>query len=255
MRKFKSLDDFRDWADKNNIKYEIQYEFSTDTEPGKVISYSYKPGESIKNDDSIIVKVSTGKKVEVPNLKGLTKNEAIKKLKAVGLNYNFVTKSSDSVKEGEVMAQSMSAGSEVGKNSTITVTISSGKSTVQKKESSNNTNKNNSSNKNSNTNNNSNSNSNNNNNQNNNPAPAPDPTPTCNTCKVGRDINNIFSTYSSFNEVRSALNSYFSSKCPGISVSVVGVESAGSSGGYVGGISPGDTLSSCGGPYSIQIAK
>ena len=241
MKKFKSLDSFRAWADKYSIKYEIQYEFSNTVGIGEVISYSYKPGDVIKNNDSIIVKVSDGKKIEVPNLKGLTKAEAIKKLKAVGLSYNFVTKSSDTVQEGKVISQSMSAGSSVSKNSTITVTISSGKST-QKKETSHNNNNNN----------NNNSNNNNNNNNNNNPTP---PTPTCNTCVVGRDMYNIFSNYSGFNEVRSALNSYFSSKCPGVKISIVGVDDAGSSGGYVGGIKPGDTLNSCGGTYTIQIAK
>ena len=239
MKKFKNLDDFRAWADKYSIKYEIQYEFSNTVNIGEVISYSYKPGETIKNDDTIIVKVSDGKKIEVPNLKGLTKAEAIKKLKAVGLNYNFVTKSSDSVEAGKVISQSMSAGSEVSRNSTITVTISSGKNTQKKETTPNNNNNNN---------------SNNNSGGNNNPTPPP-PTPSCNTCQVGRDLNNVFINNSGFNEVKSALYGYFSSRCPGVSISVVGVDDAGSSGGYVGGIKPGDTLSTCGGTYTIRIAK
>ena len=234
MKNFKNLDAFREWADKYSIKYEIQYEFSNTVNIGEVISYSYKPGETIKNNDSIIVKVSDGKKIEVPNLKGLTKAEAIKKLKAVGLNYNFVNKSSDTVESGKVISQSMSAGSEVSRNATITVTISSGKSTTQKKESTQNKP---------------------NTNNNTNPTPVTPPTPTCNTCSVGRDIYNVFNNYSGFNEVRSALYGYFSSKCPGVKVSVVGVDDAGASGGYVGGIKPGDTLSTCGGTYTIQIAK
>ena len=127
----------------------------------------------------------------------------------------------------------MSAGSEVSRNATITVTISSGKSTTQKKESTQNKP---------------------NTNNNTNPTPVTPP-PTCNTCSVGRDIYNVFNNYSGFNEVRSALYGYFSSKCPGVKVSVVGVDDAGASGGYVGGIKPGDTLSTCGGTYTIQIAK
>ena len=239
MKKFKNLDDFRAWADKYSIKYEIQYEFSNTVNIGEVISYSYKPGETIKNDDTIIVKVSDGKKIEVPNLKGLTKAEAIKKLKAVGLNYNFVTKSSDSVEAGKVISQSMSAGSEVSRNSTITVTISSGKNTQKKEVTP------------------SNPGNNNNNNKNNyNPPPVTPPTPSCTTCTIDRGLYTVFNNNSGFNAVSSALYGYFASKCPGVKINVVGVEDTGKfSGSYVGGIKPNDTLSSCGGTYTIQIAK
>ena len=238
MKKFKNLDDFRAWADKYSIKYEIQYEFSNTVNIGEVISYSYKPGETIKNDDTIIVKVSDGKKIEVPNLKGLTKAEAIKKLKAVGLNYNFVTKSSDSVEAGKVISQSMSAGSEVSRNSTITVTISSGKNTQKKEVTP------------------SNPSNNNNNNNNNNPPPVTPPTPSCTTCTIDRGLYTVFNNNSGFNAVSSALYGYFASKCPGVKINVVGVEDTGKfSGSYVGGIKPNDTLSSCGGTYTIQIAK
>ena len=243
MRKFKSLDSFREWADKYSIKYEIQYEFSNSVDVGEVISYSYKAGETIKNNDSIIVVVSDGKKIEVPNLKGLTKNEAIKKLKEVGLNYNFVTKSSESVPEGKVISQSMSAGSEVSKNSTITVTISSGNN--QKKETS--TNKPN----------NKPNNNNNNGGTNNNPITPPSNTCVSQTYKITGELNNIFANNSSFSSVSSALYSFFSSKYPNVKISVVGVDDTGmSSGSYVGGIGPGSTITSCNGvTYTIKIAK
>ena len=249
MKKFKRLDDFREWADKYNIKYEIQYEFSNTVNIGEVISYSYKVGETIKNNDSIIVKVSDGKKIEVPNLKGLTKAEAIKKLKAVGLSYNFVTKSSDSVPEGKVISQSMSAGSEVSRNSTITVTISSGKNN-QKRESSNSS-SNNSSNNNS-----------NNNNSNNGGNTTPPVTPPVNTCvsqtyKLTGELNNIFVNPAGYSAVSSALYNFFASKYPNVKISVVGVDDTGmTSGSYVGGIGPGSVVTSCNGvTYTIKIAK
>ena len=250
MRNFKSLDEFRNWADKYNIKYEIQSEFSNSVNVGEVISYSYKKGEIIKNDDTIIVKVSDGKKIEVPNLKGLTKNEAINKLKNVGLNYNFVNKSSDSIPEGKVISQSMTAGSQVSKVSTITVTISSGKEKVQKKE---NATKNNNSNSSSNNNNN---NSNTSNNSNNNTTPnTPPPTPSCQTYTLGGGLNNIFAEPSGFDSVRSELYDFFAKNYPGVKINVVGENDAGVSGGYVRGIGPGSTVSTCGGPYTIVIAK
>lgn len=127
MPKFKSLSDFREWADKYKIKYEEKHEFSDDVKSGEVISYSYKTGAVIKNNDSIIVKISDGKKCKVPDLDGLTKSEAISKLEKANLKYTFVYKSSNSVKKDRVISQSMSSGSEVSEGTTVTVTLSNGK--------------------------------------------------------------------------------------------------------------------------------
>lgn len=127
MPKFKSFSDFRDWANKYEIHYEEKHEFSDSVEVGEVISYSYKKGEIIKNDDTIIVTISDGKKCEVPNLKGLTKKEAISKLEKADLKYNFVYKNSSSVSKDKVISQSISAGSKISKGTTITVTLSNGK--------------------------------------------------------------------------------------------------------------------------------
>lgn len=173
MPKFDNFDDFSKWADKYGIKYEEEHEFSDSIDEGKIISFSYKAGETIKNNDSIIVKISDGKKVTVPNLNGLTKKEAIKKLEDAHLNYNFIYKNSTKDKD-IVIGQSVSSGSSVSKNMTITVTLSNGK----KEEEKNTSNKTNSSNNsNSNKNNNSNNNNNNNNSNNNNNTPTPSPSP------------------------------------------------------------------------------
>lgn len=127
MPEFKSLNEFREWASKYNINYEEQHEFSNDVAIGEVIKYSYNKGDTIKNGDTIIVTISDGKKISVPNVKGLSKSEATSKLKSAGLNYSFVYKHSDSVAKGNVISQSISAGSEVSSGTTITVTISNGK--------------------------------------------------------------------------------------------------------------------------------
>jgi len=127
MSKFKSLNEFREWADKYEIKYEEKHEFNDEVAAGEVISYSHKNGDIIKNDDTIVVTISDGKRKEVPNVKGLSKSEAISKLEKAGLNYNFVYKSSNDVSKDKVISQSISAGSEVSQGTTVTVTISSGK--------------------------------------------------------------------------------------------------------------------------------
>ena len=127
MPKFKNIDAFYTWADKYGIKYEVRHEFSDSVPAGEIIEFSYKTGTVLKNDDAIVVTISDGAKAGVPNLKGLTKNEAIKKLKNAGLNYNFVYKNSSADKD-TVIAQSISAGSEVSSGTTVTVTLSNGNS-------------------------------------------------------------------------------------------------------------------------------
>lgn len=127
MPEFKDLNEFRTWALKYNINYEEQHEFSDDVSIGEVIKYSYTPGETIKNGDTIIVTISDGKKVTVPNVKGISKNSAINKLKNASLNYGVVYKYSNSVNEGNVISQSISSGAYVSSGTTITITVSKGR--------------------------------------------------------------------------------------------------------------------------------
>ena len=175
MQKFKTVDAFYSWADKYEIKYEVQHEFSDTVAAGEVIRYSYKKGETIKNDEVIVVVISDGAKKGVPDLSGLSKNAAISKLENAGLNYNFIYRSS-SASKNTVIAQSISAGSEVSQGTTVTVTLSSGQS------SNNNSGNNNS--------------GGNNSGNNNTPSPEPSPssTPTCNNVTVYIDGSMIDST-------------------------------------------------------------
>ena len=130
MKKFGSYDEFRDWALKYEINYEEQHQFSNDVAAGNVISYSYSEGETIKNNDSIIVIISDGRDAEVPYLIGNSKKDATNKLKNNGFNYTYVYKCSNSVGEGNVIRQSIGSGSKVSYGSTVTLTISTGKCPV-----------------------------------------------------------------------------------------------------------------------------
>lgn len=65
--------------------------------------------------------------VVVPNLEGMTEDEAKEALEELGLGYNVrVYEESATFEEGYIIAQSQEAGSEVEENTTIRVTISSG---------------------------------------------------------------------------------------------------------------------------------
>ena len=69
--------------------------------------------------------------IEVPNIIGMSEDEAKTALNDIGLGYkNVGTASSDTFEEGKIVTQSAEAGSTVALNSTIEVTVSSGKGNV-----------------------------------------------------------------------------------------------------------------------------
>lgn len=243
MPKYKNVDDFYKWADKYGIKYEIAHEFSNSVAAGEVIRYSHKVGSVIKNDEVITVTISDGSKMTVPNLKGLTKSEAIKKLKNANLNYNFVYRK-NSAKKDTVIAQSISSGSEVSSGTTITVTLSNGNSgnnnpTVDPKPSSSPT-------------------------PSASPSPSPSPsespTPSCNSCNITGIKNQVYNNYTGYQDTANALIQYIEGQCPGIDVQVRSTDSDKASGVFVTGFYQGDKdndgnpLTSCSVVY-IYLAK
>lgn len=243
MPKFKGIEDFRSWADKYEIKYEEKHEFSDSVDAGQVISYSYKKGDVIKNDDTIIVTISDGKKREVPNLKGLTKSEAISKLEKAGLNYNFVYKSSNDVGKDKVISQSISSGSEVSSGTTITVTLSNGK----KESSSSNKGNSSSSNKGSNSSSSNGGGSSNSGSQNSGGSGSgtgSNDKPACNPCTI-TGLRNVYNNnMGSYNNTASALRSHITGQCPGIKVNIVGDNTSGMTpGSPISGFTGGDTTS------------
>lgn len=220
MPKFKNADAFYTWADKYGIKYETQHEFNSSVDAGDIIRFSYKTGDTIKNDDTIVVTISDGKKVEVPNLKGLTKSEATKKLKNASLNYNFIYKNNSSKKD-TVLSQSISAGSEVSSGTTVTVTLSNGT--------------NSSSNNNNNT---SNNNSGNNNSGSTTPSPIPTPTTSCKSCTVlASGIKDVIAQKvklnAGYSATANAVIAYIEGQCPGIDVQVRAIQDTGLTSGKV----------------------
>jgi len=121
MDDFKDILDFYKWAELNNVDYEEQHEFSDTVKAGKVISYSHKKGQKIKKGETIVVTISDGNVKKMIDVVGLDKNKAIEKLKENNISYDIVYKDSD--EKDKVLEQSISAGSEVSENVTITIVI------------------------------------------------------------------------------------------------------------------------------------
>lgn len=120
MIKFTTVDEFTTWADENGVIYTIDYEFSDSVENGKLISSSHKENQLIKNTDTITLVISQGGKTTVPNLVGMTKDEALAECKKASIKCNIDNNSSN---YNTVIKQSMRSGSTVPINTTVTITL------------------------------------------------------------------------------------------------------------------------------------
>ncbi len=130
MPEFSNIDDFYDWANENNVKYEEKNEFNNDVKQGEIIKISHNIGDVIKNGDVIIITISDGKEISVPNVVGLSKANATSSIEKAGLKAAYTYAFSSTVKEGNIISQSISSGSKVSGDTSITLTVSSGKYTA-----------------------------------------------------------------------------------------------------------------------------
>jgi serine/threonine-protein kinase len=110
-----------------------EYPKSDEIESGYVISTTPERQTKVVKGDTVTVNVSSGlenEQVAVPNLIGLTENEATAKLNGVGLVKGTVTlEASDAFKKGEVTYQSNTAGLKVNTGTVVDINISTGPTT------------------------------------------------------------------------------------------------------------------------------
>lgn len=106
--------------------------YSSDVESGKVVGTNPKAGEKAKKGSTVNISVSKGtEQVSVPDLRGMTKDQAQKALSDAGLKASEGdTVYSSDVDEGKVAEQSVSAGATAKKGDTITYHLSKGEEKV-----------------------------------------------------------------------------------------------------------------------------
>jgi eukaryotic-like serine/threonine-protein kinase len=98
---------------------------------GQVVAQNPKAGEQVVEGTEVVLNVSKGAKtVAVPNVVGMSEANARATLEQAGFQVQSVSAPSDSTPQGNVSAQSPSAGTDAPKGSTVTITVSSGPSTT-----------------------------------------------------------------------------------------------------------------------------
>ena len=127
MPKIDNINDFKIWASENKVKYQINNEFSDTKENGEIIKTSHAPGDSIKEDDTVIITVSKGKSVTVPNFIGMTKSSAQSKCHSLGLSCSFKYGGYTENKAKDIVTnQSQKSGIKISSGANLVITLSSG---------------------------------------------------------------------------------------------------------------------------------
>lgn len=126
MEEFSSLNEFRTWAGKYDVKYTELYDYNDSVPSGTVVSYSISVGSIIGNEEEIIVNVSLGSAVVIPNFVGMSKSAITSSCYNVGLNCSFYYSGYSNVALDYATVQNKTSGIEVVKGTSISIGLSNG---------------------------------------------------------------------------------------------------------------------------------
>lgn len=128
--KFTTAAEFRAWAEEYKISYKEEYEFNDNVSSGSIIKSSHNEGDIIKNNDTVIIYVSQGKSVKIPNFVGKSKSDISKECSKLGLKCSFKYGGyNSSIQKDVATNQSKKANSTVASGTSVVITLSSGKAT------------------------------------------------------------------------------------------------------------------------------
>lgn len=105
---------------------------NSDVPAGQVISQSPESGESVKEQRLVHLVVSKGAgDITIPDLQGMSFDQAREKLKSLGLSIGKITYVSDTSKDdGIVISQGLQAGGKASKGATVDITVNQTKSST-----------------------------------------------------------------------------------------------------------------------------
>ena len=127
MIKITNINEFTNWAETNNVKYGINYENSDTVKKDAIIKCSHNTGDVIKNSDTVVITISRGKVISVPNFVGMTKDNISSKCSSINLSCSFKYGGyTENVKKDIATSQSKASGTKVSEGTGITITLSSG---------------------------------------------------------------------------------------------------------------------------------
>lgn len=115
------------WLKRNGIEYEIKYDFSNTIQKGYVMDQSISIGTTIdQKTDKMIITVSKGSKIKVPDLKNMKVDEIINWVSANNLKISFEERFDATVESGNVIEANYNKGDEIEEGTLIKITTSKG---------------------------------------------------------------------------------------------------------------------------------
>lgn len=126
-----SPDEARKAIEAQGLKFEQSSKtVASDTVPeGKVAETNPSPGTKVKAGQTITVSLSSGSsEVEVPDLQGMSQDQARSALKSAGLELGNVTSVDSDKEKDRIVSQDPATGTKVKKGTSIAVSVSNGKS-------------------------------------------------------------------------------------------------------------------------------
>ena len=112
----------------HNLSYEFEEIFSSTTKRGFVVKQSVKAGTMVKiNSDKIIISISKGPEIKIPNLKGMSMSEITQWVIKNKLKLEFTDKYDDTIDENSVISANYKQGDVVAEGTLIKVVVSRGK--------------------------------------------------------------------------------------------------------------------------------
>ena len=110
-----------------NLRVKIAETYDASVPAGQVVSQYPEAGSKVKEQRLVTVYISKGgEEIEMPDLKGLSRENAEEKLKKVGLKLGSIYEKNSSEEAGTVIAQDPRAGSKLSKGQSVDITVSKG---------------------------------------------------------------------------------------------------------------------------------
>lgn len=114
---------------------DIEYSISDTTTDGRVITQEPQKGESVDKNSHITLVVSIGSRggnIPVPNLKNMSRNEALETINSAGLKVTVIEENSKTVSGDKVIRQIPIAGTKLFAGDYVTIYVSKGIPTATK---------------------------------------------------------------------------------------------------------------------------
>lgn len=125
MKEFSDINEFRTWATRYGITFTEEYEFHASIAKGEIIRFSVSAGDVININDAILVKISNGRAITIPNFIGSTKTSIQTQCSNLGLVCSFYYENSSKAKDTAI-SQNKKSGSSVVSGTNVRIGLSNG---------------------------------------------------------------------------------------------------------------------------------